>query len=75
MSKLTILKIINTIFFIVMVVQVTTGLGQRYFGHSLFIYLRGIHFLNGMLLILFFVLHLKFNWGWISSNIMRGLSK
>jgi len=74
-TKVKILKIINTVLFVLMIVQAFTGLAQRYFGENLFIFFRRVHFLNGMILLLFFVLHLKFNWGWIRTNVLKSFSK
>ncbi len=71
MTKAQALKVINTILFILMVVQAVTGLGQRFFGQSVFILFRRIHYPNGLLLLVIAALHLKFNWGWVRGNLLK----
>jgi len=65
------LKIVNPILFILMLIQAVTGIGQRYAGQNAFVLFRRIHFPNGALLVMFFVIHLYLNWGWIKMNFFK----
>jgi hypothetical protein len=67
------LKIVNPIWFMIMLVQLTSGLGQGYAGQDLFIVFRRIHIINSRLVILFFIIHLYLNWAWIKGWIMTHL--
>jgi hypothetical protein len=69
--KSTFLRIVNPILFLLVLVQVITGLGQRYAGQDIFILFRRIHYPNGILLIIFFIVHLFLNWSWIKVSYFR----
>jgi len=59
------LKVVNPVFFLSMLIQVLSGLGQRYAGHEFFLFFRRVHVLNGVPLIALFFIHLYLNWTWI----------
>lgn len=69
------LKIVNPILFLIMLIQITSGLGQRFAGQDIFIFFRRVHVYNSRLVILLFIIHLYLNWawikGWIVSNFVR----
>ena len=69
------LKVINPIFFLSMLVQITSGLGQRYAGPEIFIFFRRLHMLNSTLLIILFVIHLYLNWSWIKTTFLQSRQK
>ena len=72
-NKGKLLKVINPILFIIMLVQIISGLSQRYAGQDVFILLRRVHVFNSRLVILFFIFHLYLNWAWIKGWIMTNL--
>ena len=69
--KSKLLKIVNPILFLLMLIQAITGIGQRYAGQDIFVLLRRIHFPNGILLIVFLIIHLYLKWGWIKMNFFK----
>lgn len=69
------LKVINPIFFIIMLIQIISGLGQRYAGQDVFIFFRRVHIFNSRLLVVFFIIHLYLNWAWIKGWIKTNLLK
>ena len=73
--KVKLLKIVNPILFILMLIQAISGLGQRFAGQDLFIFLRRVHLPNGILFVIFFVIHLYLNWGWVKMNFLKPRSK
>jgi cytochrome b subunit of formate dehydrogenase len=72
-TKGKLLKFINPILFLVMLIQLTSGLGQRYASQDIFIFFRRVHVFNSRLVILFFIIHLYLNWAWIKGWIMTNL--
>ena len=72
-TKGKLLKVVNPILFVSMLVQITSGLGQRYAGQEVFIVLRRIHVFNSRLLIFLFITHLYLNWAWIKGWIKTSL--
>lgn len=68
MNRTKLLKIINPILFILILSQGTTGLGHEYIPGELF---EVIHFNGGRLIILFVIIHLALNWGWVKSNYFK----
>lgn len=75
LTKGKLLKVVNPILFVSMLVQITSGLGQRYAGQDLFLLSRRIHVFNSRLLIFLFITHLYLNWAWIKGWIMTNLIK
>jgi thiosulfate reductase cytochrome b subunit len=69
--KGNVLKVVNPILFIIVLIQILSGLGQRYAGQDAFVFFRRIHLPNGILLVLFFTIHLYLNWGWIKMNFFK----
>ncbi|UCG91100.1 MAG: DUF4405 domain-containing protein [candidate division WOR-3 bacterium] len=69
------LKVINPILFIIMLIQLISGLGQRYAGQDVFIFFRRVHVFNSRLVIIFWIFHLYLNWAWIKGWIMTNLIK
>lgn len=69
--KSKLLKVVNPILFILMLFQVISGLGQRYAGQDLFVLFRRVHVPNGVLLVIFWIVHLYLNWGWIKMNFFK----
>ncbi|KPL15051.1 hypothetical protein AMJ74_02205 [candidate division WOR_3 bacterium SM1_77] len=69
--RVKLLRIVNPILFILMLIQAISGLGQRYAGQDFFILLRRIHLPNGILLVIFFIIHLYLNWGWVKMNFLK----
>lgn len=69
------LKVVNPILFILIVIQIISGLGQYYARQDVFIFLRRIHLPNGILFVIFFIIHLYLNWGWIKINFFKPRSK
>jgi len=67
MKKVTALRITNLILFILILCQVTTGLGHNFLRKELF---EVIHPTGGVLLFLLVVVHIAFNWGWVKSNLL-----
>ncbi|MGB3341734.1 MAG: DUF4405 domain-containing protein [bacterium] len=65
------LKIVNPILFLLMLIQAITGIGQRYGGQDAFRFFRRIHYPNGILLVMFFLIHLYLNWGWVKMNFFK----
>jgi hypothetical protein len=72
-NKGKLLKIINPILFLIMLVQITSGLTQRYASQDVFVFLRRVHLFNSRLVILFWIIHLYLNWAWIKGWIMTHL--
>ena len=68
MNKLTSLKILNPILFILLIYVASTGLGHDLIKAELF---EKIHPGGGVLLIIAAVIHLFLNWGWIKSNLLK----
>jgi hypothetical protein len=73
------LKVINPVFFIIMAIQIVSGLAQRYASQDAFIFFRRVHILNSWLVVLVFVIHLYLNWawikGWIKTSLLRSRAK
>ena len=73
------LKVINPVFFIIMVIQIVSGLAQRYAGQDAFIFFRRVHILNSRLVVLVFVIHLYLNWawikGWMKTSLLRSRAR
>ena len=69
--KQKILKIVNPILFLLMLIQAVSGFGQRYADGDLYIFFNRIHYPNGVLLVIFLIIHLYLNWGWIRVNLFK----
>ena len=56
--KQKLLKIVNPILFLIMLIQVVSGFGQRYADIDLYVLFNRIHYPNGILLLIFLIIHL-----------------
>jgi uncharacterized integral membrane protein len=65
------LKIVNPILFLLVLIQAVSGLGQRYASVDMYVLFSRIHVPNGILLLIFFIIHLYLNRGWIKINFFK----
>ncbi|MDD5223009.1 MAG: DUF4405 domain-containing protein [bacterium] len=68
MKKVKALKIVNLLLFLAFIFQALTGIGQIIIDADL---LPLIHKLGGVLLLIFAVIHLILNWGWVKANFLK----
>lgn len=66
MTRNSVLKVINPLLLILFILQILTG----YFQFDV-AYFSEIHEIGAILLIIFLILHIIFNWKWIKTNILK----
>jgi hypothetical protein len=65
------LKIVNPVLFVVALVQVVTGVGQKYVGEELYILFYRVHNILAYALVVLIIVHLYLNWGWITMTFFK----
>ncbi|KPL03217.1 MAG: hypothetical protein AMJ90_03650 [candidate division Zixibacteria bacterium SM23_73_2] len=72
MNRKYLLKAINIILFVIILCQAATGIGHDYIKEESF---ERIHSAGGIILVLFVLIHLVLNWGWIRSSYFAKAKK
>ena len=68
MKKLTVLKFINVVLFILFLSQAITGTGHEVVPGKIF---EILHMKGGIVLIILILVHFTLNWGWVKSSYFR----
>ncbi len=67
MNKTKYLKIINPILALFFILQALTGMFHELIPHKAY---EKLHGAGGLLLIIFGLVHIYLNWGWITTNVL-----
>lgn len=68
MKKNKLLKVINPIMFILVVLQLVSAILMEATGDSV---VKEIHEINGFLLVILVIVHLRLNWNWVKANFFK----
>ena len=74
LNKQTALKIVNPLFGLAFLIQLSTGFAMKYDGSHYELW-SNIHCLCAWAVIAIFALHIWLNWNWIKANMLKGKAK